>query len=166
MGTSTRIAITVAVNLAVACRERDTEADVRQALEQAHIDTVAVDVEDDGRVVLQGTARSLADRTRAAEVAHAVVGTAGRVLNEVSVPGLAERAAEERDRELEKVLEAKIEDEPMLGLRDIKFDVRKGIVAVRGEVRSADEKNRVTRIVRAAPGVTSVSNGLVIDEQP
>jgi BON domain-containing protein len=35
--------------------------------------------------------------------------------------------------------------------RDIDFDVHNGVVTVKGEVRTAEEKNKVTELVRAAP---------------
>jgi osmotically-inducible protein OsmY len=46
--------------------------------------------------------------------------------------------------------------------RDINFEVHNGMVAIKGEVRSADEKNRVGQMVAAAPGVKDVANGLEI----
>jgi len=36
-------------------------------------------------------------------------------------------------------------------------------VAIKGEVRSADEKNRVGEMTKAAPGVKDVANGLKIE---
>jgi osmotically-inducible protein OsmY len=55
-----------------------------------------------------------------------------------------------------------IDNDPVLKERDINFDVHNGMVAVKGEVRSADEKNRVGQMVAAAPGVKDVANGLEI----
>lgn len=75
---------------AAACdRDPDTEGNVRKALEEANIDTVEVEVDDDANIVhLQGTVGTLADRTRAEEIATAVVGTSGRVINELTVEAL------------------------------------------------------------------------------
>lgn len=72
-------------------RDADTESNVRKALDEANMAAVQVDVDDDANVVhLQGTVGTLADRTRAEEIATAVVGTGGRVINEVTVDALSD----------------------------------------------------------------------------
>lgn len=75
---------------AVACSTGgDTERTVEQALDAASIRNVDVDIEGRANVVhLSGTVQSLADRTRAEEVALAAVGTSGRVVNEIAVAGI------------------------------------------------------------------------------
>jgi len=40
--------------------------------------------------------------------------------------------------------------------------VHNGVVTVKGEVRTAEEKNKVTELVRAAPGVKDMANALEI----
>ena len=66
-----------------------TEKNVRQALAQANIEDVAVDVDDGARVVrLTGTVGTMAERKRAEEVASAVVGTTGSVVSDLSVAGM------------------------------------------------------------------------------
>ena len=72
----------------VACgRADDTEEMVRAALVQADIREVDV-VADEDTVRLTGTVDTLADRTRAVELAAAIVGTAAAVRNEITVTGL------------------------------------------------------------------------------
>jgi osmotically-inducible protein OsmY len=75
---------------AVACTiGGDTERTVEQALDAASIRNVDVAIEGRANVVhLSGTVQSLADRTRAEEVALAAVGTSGRVVNEIAVAGI------------------------------------------------------------------------------
>jgi osmotically-inducible protein OsmY len=96
-------------------------------------------------------------------VADAVVGTSGRVLNELSVKGVNDKTASDLDGDIHKDLDRIIDDDPVLKQRDINFDVANGMVAIKGTVRSADEKNRVGDMTKAAPGVKDIANGLQID---
>jgi len=145
-------------------RGPDTQGSVRQALDQANMQHVAIKVDDDEHIVhLRGTVGSLADRTRAQEVADAVVGTSGRVLNELSVKGVNDKTASDLDGDIHKDLDRIIDDDPVLKQRDINFDVANGMVAIKGTVRTVDEKNRVGDMTKAAPGVKDIANGLQID---
>lgn len=157
---------TVLVNgaFALACGGReDTKENVSKALDQANIPNVAVDVDDDSNIVhLKGTVGTMSDRTRAEEVASAAVGTSGRVLNELTVEGLNADTADDLDDDIVDTLDRMIDRDPVLKERDINFEVANGTVTVRGEVRSAGEKNRVSQIVKAAPGVKDFANALEI----
>jgi osmotically-inducible protein OsmY len=107
----------------------------------------------------------MSDRTRAEEVAAAAVGTSGRVLNELTVEGLNTDTADDLDDDIEDALDRMVDDDPVLKERDINFTVANGVVTVHGEVRSAKEKNRVTQIVKAAPGVKDFANALEIQPE-
>jgi osmotically-inducible protein OsmY len=153
-----------AVALAVACGGRpDTKDNVEKALKQANIDTVDVDVDHDANVVhLKGTVGTMSDRTRAEEVASAAVGTSGRVLNELTVEGLNSDTADDFDGQIHDTLDRMVDNDPVLKERDVNFEVKNGSVTITGEVRSADEKNRVSQIVKSAPGVKDFANALEI----
>jgi osmotically-inducible protein OsmY len=150
--------------LALACAaERNKKEDIEKALDQANLPNVAVEVDADANLVhLSGSVDSMSDRTRAEEVANSAVGTSGRVLNELTVVGLNTETADDLDGEIHDVLDRMVDDDATLRERDINFQVRNGTVTVKGEVRSADEKNRVTQIVKAAPGVKDFANALEI----
>ena len=168
-----RVRLLVAVVIAAACigsgcqRGPDTKGNVRKALDQANMQQVDVKVDRDANIVhLEGTVGSMEERTRAQEVADAVVGTTGRVLNEVTVKGVNDASAGDLDRAIQKNLDKMIDNDPTLKQRDINFEVKNGMVAITGEVRSADEKNRAGDITKAAPGVKDVANGLQINAEP
>jgi osmotically-inducible protein OsmY len=150
--------------LAVACgRNPDTKGNVQNALEQANIENVDVDVDRDSNIVhLKGTVDTMTDRTRAEEIANAAVGTSGRVLNELTVEGLNAETADDLDDQIEDGLDRMLDNDPVLKERDINFDVNNGMVTIKGEVRSVDEKRRVGEMVAAAPGVKDVANGLAV----
>jgi Predicted periplasmic or secreted lipoprotein len=155
----------IAMCLALAChRAPETKDTLRKALDQANMHQVDVKVDNDEHIVhLKGVVGSMADRSRAEEVAGAVVGTSGRVLNELTVKGLNDTTADDLDGDIHKNLDRIIDNDPTLKQRDINFEVTNGMVAIKGEVRSADEKNRVGDMTKAAPGVKDVANGLQIE---
>jgi osmotically-inducible protein OsmY len=159
------VSVLAAVCLGVAChRAPDTEETLRKALEQANMHQVEVKVDNDEHIVhLKGVVGSMAERSRAEEVADAVVGTSGRVLNELTVKGLNDTTADDLDGDIRKNLDRMIDNDPTLKQRDINFGVTNGMVAIKGTVRSADEKNRVGDMTKAAPGVKDIANGLQIE---
>jgi osmotically-inducible protein OsmY len=154
--------VALAAAMAIGCGGADaTEDNVRLALEQANIEDVAVDVDDSGRVVrLTGTVGTMAERTRAEEVASAVVGTTGQVVTDLSVAGVDVDPA--RDADVAARLDAAIDADPVLRERDISVDVAAGVVTVTGEVRSAGEKRRVADVVRGTTGVAGMNDELEI----
>jgi osmotically-inducible protein OsmY len=134
-----------------------------QALKDAKLGDVKVDWDKDARIAhLKGTVDSVADRQRAEEVANSAVGTSGRVLNEVTVKGVNERTADDLDGRIKSDLKRAINEDQVLRDRDIDFDVNNGVVTVKGEVRTAAEKTRVSELVRGAPGVKDMANALEI----
>jgi osmotically-inducible protein OsmY len=163
-----RTCVMVAAVVAPVCagchRGPDTKGNLRKALDQANMQQVDVKVDDDeGIVHLKGTVGSMAERSRAQEVADAVVGTTGHVLNELTVKGLNDSTAGDFDRDIQKSVDKMMDNDPTLKQRDINVEVVNGMVTIKGEVRSADEKTRAGDIARAAPGVKDVANGLLID---
>jgi osmotically-inducible protein OsmY len=158
----------LALCLGAGCRRGpDTEGNVRKALDQANMQQVDIKVDDEERIVhLQGIVGSMAERSRAQEVADAVVGTSGRVLNELTVRGLNDTTADDLDHDVLNTLDAMIDNDPSLKQRDINFEVANGMVTIKGNVRNADEKNRVGEMTKAAPGVKDVANGLQIEPEP
>jgi osmotically-inducible protein OsmY len=144
-------------------RAPNTEENVRKALDQANMQAVQVEVDQDANIVhLKGTVETMGDRTRAEEVASATVGTTGRVLNEVTVKGLNDETADDLDGDIDDVVNQTINKDPVLRERDIEVRVNNGMVTLTGEVASADEKTRVEQLAKAAPGVKDVANGLEI----
>src|SRR5512138_2903007 len=100
------VAAVAAVCLIAAChRGPDTEDTLRKALDQANMRSVDLKVDNDEHIVhLKGVVSSLAERSRAEEVAGAVVGTSGRVLNELTVKGLNDKTADDLDGDIRRNL--------------------------------------------------------------
>jgi osmotically-inducible protein OsmY len=153
---------------AFACdRGRDTAHTVRKALDDANMHRVQVEVDDAERIVhLQGSVNTMADRTRADEIANAVVGTSGRVVNDLTVEDLVDRRPNDVDGKLTDAVDERLDGDPVLRERDVNIAVTDGVVSVSGEVRSQDEKRRVDRIVTSVAGVRSVANHLQVRSEP
>jgi len=163
--TQIAVSLTIAVSAVYGCqRGPDTKGDVRKALDQANMPAVDVKVDTDEHIVhLKGVVGSMAERSRAQEVADAVVGTSGRVLNELTVKGVNDTTAGDLDGDVRKNLDKMIDNDPTLKQRDITFEVVNGMVTIKGNVRTVDEKNRVGDMTKAAAGVKDVANGLQIE---
>jgi osmotically-inducible protein OsmY len=136
---------------------------VLTGLKNANLNDVAVEWDSSARIAhLKGTVDRPTDRQRAQDIATATVGTTGTVLNEVTIKGLNETTAGNLDGEIKSQLKKMRDADPILRDRDIDFEVNNGVVTVKGEVRNAEEKNKVTELVRAAPGVKDMANALEI----
>src|SRR5436190_3164744 len=134
-----------------------------RALKDAKLDHVKFDWDKDARVAhLKGTVDSASEKSRAEEVANAAVGTSGRVVNEVTIEGVTDKTADDNDGRIKTDLKRAVNDDPLLRDRDITFEVNNGAVTVKGDVRTAAEKNKVTDIVKAEPGVKDMANALEI----
>jgi osmotically-inducible protein OsmY len=134
-----------------------------KALQDASLNDVKVDWDKDVRIAhLRGTVDSPSDRDRAEQVAASTVGTAGKVLNEITIKGINEDTAGDLDGQINSALKQMVGNDPILKDRDISFDVTNGVVTVKGDVRSVAEKTKVTQIVRSAPGVKDFANALEI----
>jgi osmotically-inducible protein OsmY len=137
--------------------------DVLTGLKAANLNDVAVEWDSSARIAhLKGTVDKPTDRQRAEDIAIATVGTTGKVLNEVTIKGLNDTTAGNLDGAIKSQLKNMRDADPILRDRDIDFEINNGVVTVKGEVRTADEKNKVTELVRAAPGVKDMANALEI----
>ncbi len=80
----------------------------------------------------------------------------------MTIKNVNEKSADDLDRDIRSHLKDAVNDDPALRDRDVDFDVNNGVVTVKGEVRTAAEKTRVSEIVRSAPGVKDMANALEI----
>jgi hyperosmotically inducible protein len=163
MGLKLMSIVAVACALA-ACHQAPNPSDeAERALKAANLTSVQVEWDGDARIAhLKGTVDSSADRQRAEDVAESAVGTSGRVLNELTIKGLNDETADDLDGRIRSALRRMVDNDATLNGRNIEFEVANGVVTVKGDVRSAAEKAKVSEIVRAAPGVKDMANALEI----
>ena len=136
---------------------------ITKALKVSNLNEVTVTWDSGARIAhLKGTVDRPADRSRAEDVAAAAAGSDGKVLNEITIKGLNEKTAGNLDGEIKDQLKQMVKNDPILRDRNLSFDVNNGVVTVKGDVQTADEKTKVTELVRAAPGVKDMANAVEI----
>jgi osmotically-inducible protein OsmY len=163
LGTLSAVLLAFTVALVGCNRGPDTKKQVEDSLKKANVEHVDVNYDRDAKVVhLKGEVDSAAEKTRAEQVATQVVGTSGRVLNEVTVKGEDTRTADNLDGRIRDTLKDQVDNDPVLKERHINFDVNNGAVEIKGSVASAAEKTRVGEMVRSVNGVRDVANALEV----
>jgi len=150
-----------------ACSEPDQpdyEARVNDSLKTANLDD-KVNVawkNDDKTLHLTGEVERAADKARAEELAQQVVGTSGRVVNEVEVEGIDYgRIDDQIEEQLGRMFEDRTEWD--FDGRGVSFDAAQGVVTITGTVESAATKTKIGERARAVAGVKDVVNNLEID---
>ena len=159
------IALLTSASVVTACADRDRadyQARVNDDLKANKLDDVRADWKQDEKALhLKGEVQQASDKTRAEELAKQVVGTSGRVVNEVTVEGTN---AEAMDDQLEQRLDQafKEDDEWDKDKLDLTFDSKAGVVTITGDAPTEVAKARVEQKVRTIPGVKDVVNNLEV----
>jgi osmotically-inducible protein OsmY len=103
-----------------------------------------------------------ADKARAEELAQQVVGTSGRVVNEVKVDGVDYGDVDNRiEEQLGKMFEDRTEWD--FDGRGVSFDSKEGVVTITGTVESQAVKDKIGQRAKATDGVKDVVNNLDVD---
>jgi len=146
----------------------DVKDTVKQGLEQAGLRDVKVDQDrDKGVVTLTGTVGNDADKSQAESIARAAA--SGQVIsNQVAVrpPGEESRAKDvqsDLDKAIEKNVSAVLTKHKWD--HDVKYDVRQGVVTLKGKVNSQSQRAMVEKVIAATPNVTQVVNELEVKNQ-
>ena len=140
----------------------DYESRVQDQLKSAEIKDVSANwKKDENTLHLTGEVKTPAEKQRAEELANQVVGTSGRVVNEVKVEG---DNSSELDSRIEKALDQTFKEDEQWArdTTDLTFHSKAGVVTVTGDASSQPVKDRVTERVRAVDGVKDVVNDLQI----
>ena len=161
------LALMLSAALSGACSsEPDPKELVSKELESAAIDDVNLDYDSSNRVLhLKGEVESSSEKARAEEIATRVVGTSGRVANELTVVGNNADTADDMDGSIRRELNAKVENDLVLEKRDINFDVNNGVVTIKGEVLDDTEKMKVAEMAKVTTNVKDVVNALTINPE-
>ena len=164
------VAMLAAAPLTIACsntrtdNQPDYKARVNEQLKTANLDNkVNVDwKKDDKELHLTGEVERAADKARAEELAQQVVGTSGRVVNEVKVEGEDYGKIDDRiEEQLGKMFEDRTEWD--FDGKGVTFDSKEGVVTITGHVDSAAIKAKIGQRARAVDGVKDVVNDLEVD---
>ena len=140
----------------------DYESRVQDQLKTADIKDVNANwKKDENALHLTGEVKNPTDKQRAEELANQVVGTSGRVVNEVRVSG---DNSDDVDSRIEKSLDKmfKEDDQWDRDTTDLTFHSKAGVVTVTGDAGSQAIKDRVSERVKSVDGVKDVVNDLQI----
>jgi hyperosmotically inducible periplasmic protein len=141
---------------------------IRHSLDQAGLKDVSVKQDrDKGVVTLGGHTLNENDKGRADSIARSLAG--GQVVaNEIAVipPGVEHEAKtvnSDLDKGIDKNLDAALVQN---GIKDgVKYDVKNGVVTLKGEVNSQNKREQLTKIASSVPYVQQVVNELQVKEQ-
>ncbi len=138
----------------------DYAARVNDKLKDAKIDDVNANWNKDEKALhLSGSVKATDEKQRAEVLAGQIVGTSGRVVNEVKVEDVDTREADNQiEQRLDKMF--KEDDEWDRDTNDLTFHSKAGVVTITGDASSQAIKDRVTQKVRSVEGVKDVVNDL------
>ena len=146
----------------------DVSAAVRKSLDQAGYKDVSVSQDrDKGVVTLGGTVASDGDKAQAEGIARSAVGS--QVLADqiaVRPPGGesdAKSVQSDIDKGIESNLDAVLIENKLK--RDVKYDVKNGVVTLTGEVHSQSRRAQVEKLAAEVPNTKQVVNELQVKDQ-
>lgn len=167
------LAAIVAVTSFTGCSRQDTKSPdvadgIRKALDQAGLNKVSVAQDrDKGVVTLKGNVAADGDKAKAESIANSMAG--GQVVSdEIAVlPPGAEGDARTVDSDLDKAIDKNV-DAVLIQNRlqkGVRYDVKNGVVTLKGEVNSESKRAQVEKITSTVPNVRQVVNELEVKDQ-
>ena len=164
--------VILAMTFAFACANKakapDVSSSIRQALDQAGLRDVSVNQDRDKNVVtLTGNVATDNERTQAESIARSIAGTQV-VANEIGVrPAGDESTAKKVDSELDKGIDKNLEAALVQRKldHDVKYDVKNGVVTLKGNVTSQSQRAAVEKVAAQVPNVKQVVNELEVKDQ-
>src|SRR3979411_937777 len=150
--------VILAMTFAFACTNKakapDVSSSIRQALDQAGLRDVSVNQDRDKNVVtLTGNVATDNERTQAESIARSIAGTQV-VANEIGVrPAGDESTAKKVDSELDKGIDKNLEAALVQRKldHDVKYDVKNGVVTLKGNVTSQSQRAAVEKVAAQGP---------------
>lgn len=164
--------IAVAIAATMACSDRskapDVANDIRHALDQAGLNDVSVSQDrDKGVVTLSGKVKADDDKGRAESIAKSIAGTEV-VSNEIAVrPNGDESTAKKVDSDLDSGIDKNL-DAMLVQHRlkdDVRYHVANGVVTLKGNVPSQNQRASVQKLAEEVPNVKQVVNELEVKHQ-
>jgi len=162
----------LAVSALAACSQTakspDVTDSVRRSLDQAGYKNVSISQDrDKGVVTLTGSVASEGDKSQAESITRSVA-TGQVVSDQIAVlpPGGesdAKAVNSDLDKGIEKNLDAALIQNKMN--KAVKYDVKSGVVTLKGEVDSQARRARAEKVAAGVPNVQQVVNELQVKDQ-
>jgi hyperosmotically inducible periplasmic protein len=146
----------------------DVIDNIRRSLDQAgYIHVFVKQDRDKGVVTLTGTVLTESEKSQAGAIARSGAGSEV-VANQIAVrpPGI-ESEAKAVDADLDKAIEKNLDAVLIKNQlkKDVKYDVKNGVVTLTGEVRSQAQSAQVEKLAASIPNVKQVVNELGLKNQ-
>ncbi len=147
----------------------DVTDSVRKSLDQSNLNDVKVSQDrDKGVVTLTGQVTSDSAKAQAESIAKSIAGSQV-VADEIAVvpPGPGASDAKTVNSDLDKGIEQNL-DAALVQNRfkkDVKYDVKNGVVTLTGEVNSQSKRALVEKVAAGVPNVQQVVNELQVKDQ-
>ncbi len=161
------------IGLLVGCQQTATQSpdvsgSIRKSLDQAGLKDVSVSQDrDKGVVTLGGHVAADADKSQAESIAKAIA--AGQVVsNQIAVtPAGSENAVRAMNSDLDTGIEKNLDAALIQNRlhRNVKYDVKNGVVTLTGEVSSHSVRAQAEQIASSVPNVKQVVNELQSRDQ-
>jgi hyperosmotically inducible protein len=146
----------------------DVADNIRKTLDQSGLKDVSVSQDrNKGVITLTGTTASEADKAQAESIAKSFAGSQV-VADQIAVrPPGNESMAKKVDADLDKAIEKNVDAALVQNKYDknVKYDVKNGVVTLTGKVSSQTKRALVERIVTEVPNVQQVVNELQVRDQ-
>ena len=168
--------LTMAWGLACSNKRKapDVSASIRQALDQAGLREVRVSQDRDKDVVsLTGNVAIDNDKTQAESIARSIAENQV-VSNEIGVRPAGEQSTAKKvasDQKVASDLDKGIDNNVDAALvqhklnHDVRYDVKNGVVTLKGSVNSESQRAAVEKLVARVPNVQQVVNELEVNDQ-
>jgi osmotically-inducible protein OsmY len=146
----------------------DVSGVIRQSLDQAGLKDVSVSEDKDkGVVTLGGHVAADGDKAQAESIAKSNAGSQV-VADQIAVTprgveGEAKTVNADLDKGIDKNLDAALVESRMK--KGIRYDVKNGVVTLKGEVNSESKRKQVEKVAAGVPNVLQVVNELQVKEQ-
>jgi osmotically-inducible protein OsmY len=154
----------------IACSQRQNNPfykdSVKNALEQADLNSVTVDEDrDKNTITLGGTLHSEDAKRQAAQIAQASAGNR-IIVNQISVQPVGNEAAARKiaahvDDGIENNYKAALVSRG-LDKEHIRFDAKNGVLTLKGSVNSAEHRKQAEQVADNIPNVAQVVNELQV----
>jgi len=146
----------------------DVADNIRKSLDQSGYKDVSVSQDrDKGVVTLTGTVATESDKAQAEAIAKSGAG-AQVVSDQIAVrPPGNESEAKAVDTDMDKAIDKQVDAVLVKNKlkHDISYDVKNGVVTLKGDVVSQGRRTQVEKLIAAVPNVKQVVNELEVKNQ-
>ncbi len=163
-------ALLLVLSFSLACSNKNNRAgnvsdsQIKDQLKQANLNDVKVDVDNDKKVVrLDGNVKTDAEKDQAEQIAKTAA-PSYVVANQIGVqPENATGEAKKVDSNLDDAIKSDwkaLEAKNNWGNQHIRTDVKNGVLTLKGDVDTQDQRTEIEKAAAQIPNVTQVVNEL------